>query len=88
SMIEILLSLLAGALSVLSPCVLPLLPLVLAGAATRSRHGPFVFSAALAVTSAAFGLAVASLGRAMVIDASTLRVFAGLLLATMGVVIL
>ena len=87
-MIQILLSLLAGGLSVLSPCVLPLLPLVLAGAASRSRYGPFIFSAALALSSAAFGLAVASLGRAMLIEPASLRVGAGMLLVGMGLLML
>ena len=39
---------LAGALSTLSPCVLPLLPLVVGGAAAAHRAGPLALAAGLA----------------------------------------
>ena len=39
-MLTLLLSLLAGALTTLSPCVLPILPIVLFGALDQHRFGP------------------------------------------------
>lgn len=47
----------AGALSLLSPCVLPLLPVALAGAVDRNRLGPLALAAGLAVSATGFGLA-------------------------------
>ena len=43
------LAFLAGILSVLSPCVLPLLPLVLGAAASEHRLGPAALAAGLAL---------------------------------------
>ena len=37
----LLLSFLAGSLTTLSPCVLPILPIVLLGALQQHRFGPF-----------------------------------------------
>ena len=51
------LSVLAGVLTVLSPCVLPLLPVVLAGsAAEKSRRAPYLVIGSLAVSVLAFTL--------------------------------
>jgi cytochrome c-type biogenesis protein len=44
-MTTLFLALLAGVLSVLSPCVLPLLPLVLGAAASEGRFGPAMLAA-------------------------------------------
>ncbi len=38
---------LAGVVSILSPCVLPILPIVLGGAASEHRRGPLVLARAL-----------------------------------------
>ena len=44
------LALLAGLLSVLSPCVLPLLPLVLGAAASQPRFGPVLLALGVALS--------------------------------------
>jgi thiol:disulfide interchange protein len=44
------LAFLAGALSVLSPCVLPLLPIVLGSAASEHRLAPAALAAGLALS--------------------------------------
>jgi len=76
----------AGALSALSPCVLPLLPLVLAGAVERHRLGPLVLAAGLATAATVVGFAVALLGFAL--DRDLVRVIAGGLLVLVGLVLL
>jgi len=76
----------AGALSALSPCVLPLLPLVLAGAVERHRFGPLVLAAGLAASATVVGFAVALLGFAL--DRDLVRVLAGGLLVLVGLVLL
>ncbi len=83
-----LFSLLAGLLTALSPCVLPLLPIVLGGAATRSRWVPAVMVAGLVLTSAAFGFLVASVGRGIGMDADLIRRGSGLLLILVGATLL
>ena len=50
------LALLAGMLSVLSPCVLPLLPIVMGTAASEHRLGPIALAVGLATSFVAIGL--------------------------------
>ena len=47
---------LAGALSTLSPCVLPLLPILIATALGQHRLGPLALAAGLTLSFAAVGL--------------------------------
>jgi len=84
----VVLSFAAGALSVLSPCVLPLLPIVVASALQHHRHGPLALAAGLVLTSAATGLVFASLGFTLGVDRATARTAAAILMLTAGVVLL
>jgi cytochrome c biogenesis protein CcdA len=81
-----LLAFAAGALGSLSPCVLPLLPLVLAGAVERHRLGPVVLAGGLAVSATAVGFVVALLGFGL--DRDLVRLAAGALLVLFGAVLL
>jgi len=78
---------LAGALSTLSPCVLPLLPVLLGGALQQHRAAPLALAAGLAVSFTGIGLFVATLGFAAGIDSATVRVAAALLMAGFGLVL-
>lgn len=82
------LAFLAGGLSVLSPCVLPLLPIVLGSAASEHRLGPAALAAGLAVSFTAIGLFVATIGFAAGIDTGFFRMVSALLLIAVGVVLL
>ena len=64
---------LAGVLSLLSPCVLPLLPIVLGAAASRHRLGPLALSAGLALSFTTIGILVATVGFALGLDAGLFR---------------
>jgi cytochrome c biogenesis protein CcdA len=78
----------AGALSTLSPCVLPLLPIVLASAVQQHILGPLALAAGLAGSFAGMGLFAASLGLSLGIDASILRSAAAVLMLAVGIVLL
>lgn len=82
-----LFALLAGILSTLSPCVLPLLPLVLGAAVSEHRFGPVVLAAGLAVSFVAIGLFVATVGFSIGLDADVFRGLAALLLLAIGLVL-
>lgn len=82
------LSYLAGALSILSPCVLPLLPIVLFGSLDRHPLGPVALAAGLAASFAIVGTAVASLGFTIGLDPNLLRRGVALLLVVAGVILL
>lgn len=83
-----LFALLAGILSTLSPCVLPLLPLVLGAAVSEHRFGPVVLAAGLAVSFVTIGLFVATVGFSIGLDADVFRGLAALLLLAIGLVLL
>jgi cytochrome c-type biogenesis protein len=81
------LAFLAGLLSVLSPCVLPLLPIVLGAAAAQSKAGPALLALGVAVSFVAIGLFVATIGFAIGLDGEFFRAVAALLLIVVGVVL-
>lgn len=83
-----LLAFLAGALTILSPCVLPLVPIVLGSAAQRSRGGPLALAAGLVVSFTAVGFLVATLGSETGLDSEQLRWFGAILLLLAGLVLL
>lgn len=82
------LALLAGALSTLSPCVLPLVPIVISTATAEHCYGPLALASGLALSFTAIGLFVATVGFAVGLDASVFRTVAALMLAGIGVVLL
>ncbi|MBV5258969.1 cytochrome c biogenesis protein CcdA [Synechococcus moorigangaii CMS01] len=79
---------LAGTLSILSPCILPLLPIVLGAAASKHRYGPLALAAGLTVSFTAVGLFVATIGFAIGLDGEIIRQGGGVLLAAVGLVLL
>ena len=81
---SLLLALAAGVLSTLSPCVLPLLPVILGAAVGESRYGPVALSAGVATSFVAVGLFIALAGQAIGLDQSVMRSFAGLALVVLG----
>ncbi|TXM79392.1 cytochrome c biogenesis protein CcdA [Methylobacterium sp. WL69] len=82
------LAFLAGILSVLSPCVLPLLPLVLGAAASEHRLGPAALAAGLALSFVVIGLFVATVGFAIGLDAGIFRTGAAVMLILVGLVLM
>ena len=81
------LAFLAGILSVLSPCVLPILPIVLGAAAAQSRWGPAALAGGLALSFVATGLFFATAGFALGLDAAALRQAAAAVLVLVGLVL-
>lgn len=82
------LAFLAGLLSILSPCVLPLVPVVLGAAVSEHRLGPVALAAGLAISFVAIGMFVATVGFAIGIDGTFFRAIGGVMLAGLGLVLL
>jgi cytochrome c-type biogenesis protein len=80
--------LLAGVFSTLSPCVLPLLPLVLGGAMAAHRFAALALAAGLVLSFTGVGLFVATVGFSLGLDGDVFRTASGVLLAAMGVLLL
>ncbi len=78
----------AGLLSILSPCVLPLVPILLATAASAHRLGALALSMGLMLSFTAIGLFVATIGFAIGLDGDWFRALAATLLVAFGVLLL
>jgi cytochrome c-type biogenesis protein len=82
------LALLAGLLTALSPCVLPLIPIVIGTALGEHRFGPIALAAGLALSFVIIGLFVATVGFAIGLDQDLFRSVAAVLLIVVGGVLL
>ncbi|MGV1955514.1 cytochrome c biogenesis CcdA family protein [Agrobacterium sp. 22-214-1] len=78
------LAFLAGVLSILSPCVLPLVPVVMAGAAAEHRAAPLALAAGVAISFTAIGVFVATIGFAIGLDMRVFRIVSAILLVLVG----
>ena len=87
-MLTLALALAAGLLSVLSPCVLPLLPLVLGAAASEHRLGPLALAGGLALSFVVIGLFVATIGFSIGLDGGVFRSAAAVIMILLGAVLL
>jgi cytochrome c biogenesis protein CcdA len=78
----------AGVLSTLSPCVLPLLPLVLGPAMASHRLGLPALAAGVVLSFVGIGLFVATIGFSIGLDGDVFREIGAVLLAALGVLLL
>jgi cytochrome c-type biogenesis protein len=84
----LVLSFVAGVLSILSPCVLPLVPIVLGAAASEQKWGPAALAAGLSVSFVAIGLFVATIGFSIGLDADVFRYVAAVFIIAIGIVLM
>lgn len=77
----------AGALTILSPCVIPLIPIVLGSAAQRHRWGPLALALGLVASFTLTGFLIATLGASIGLSTETIRVWSAVLLLIVGVVL-
>jgi cytochrome c-type biogenesis protein len=82
------LALAAGLLSILSPCVLPLVPIVLGAAATSHPLGALALAGGLAASFTGLGLLLAVAGFGLGIDPGAFRIAAALIMIVLGAVLL
>lgn len=84
----ILFGFVAGILSTLSPCVLPLLPLVLGAAVAAHRFGMVVLAAGMVLSFTSIGLLVATVGFSIGLSADLFRGVSAVVLGALGVTLL
>lgn len=82
------LALLAGVLSTLSPCVLPLLPILLGSATATHKLGPVALVGGLMLSFMVIGVTLGSLGGVIGLESRTLRLAGSMLLIVLGAVLL
>lgn len=78
----------AGVLSILSPCVLPLVPVVLASAMGKHRYGHLALAAGLAGSFVVIGMFVALIGFSLGLDLAFFRMLGALLMIGLGMVLI
>ena len=83
-----LFALLAGILSTLSPCVLPLLPIILVSAVSEHRLGPLALASGLALSFVTVGMFIATIGYGIGLDAGFFRIIAATMLVALGIILL
>lgn len=80
--IDLVLAYGAGLLTLINPCVLPVLPLVLGAALRGGRSGPLVLAAGMSIAFVAVGMLVLTVGTSIGLDQERLsQVGAGLMIA-------
>ncbi|MBT0957623.1 cytochrome c biogenesis protein CcdA [Alphaproteobacteria bacterium KMM 3653] len=85
---DILLAFGAGLLTLINPCVLPILPIVLATALQASRWGPVAVAAGMSLSFVVLGLGVAAAGHLLGIDEGMIAQGAAVLMIGFGLVFL
>lgn len=82
------LSLVAGSLTTLSPCVFPVLPLVVGGAVQSNRLAPIIMAFGMVTSFSIAGWVLGSLGPQLGVDSENLRLFGAWMLLAFAVVMM
>jgi cytochrome c biogenesis protein CcdA len=80
-------SFLAGVLTTLSPCVVPLLPLLVCGATEAHSFGLVALTLGVAVSYVSVGIFVATIGASIGMDGEVFRTIAAIMLVLVGSVL-
>ena len=85
---ELIFAYLAGLLTLINPCVVPVLPIVLASALNAGRSGPWALAAGLTVSFVAFGMFVTTIGYSIGLTQERLAQIGALVMIMFGLVLL
>jgi len=83
-----LLAFVAGLVTILNPCVLPILPILIGSAMDQNKYGPFALSGGLVASFSLFGIIVIAFGFSIGLNEQTVRMGAAALLIVAGVLLL
>lgn len=78
----------AGLLTLINPCVLPVLPIVLVSALNANRYGPVALAAGMSVSFVTFGLLVTAFGASIGLTQDGLAQIGAAVMILFGVVLL
>jgi len=78
----------AGVLSTLSPCVLPLVPILVATAMAQHRFGALALASGLTISFTVIGLFLATIGLSIGLDQNLVRQVAAVMLVVFGITLL
>ena len=87
AIMEFVFSYVAGLLTLINPCVLPVLPIVLVSALNANRYGPVALAAGMSVSFVMFGLLVTAFGASIGLTQDMLARIGAVLMVLFGVVL-
>jgi len=87
-MTGIFLAFIAGLVTLLNPCVLPLLPIVIGAALQENNKAPLALALGLSLSFSLFGIFILAFGFSLGIDQDSIRIFAAYLLLILGIMVL
>lgn len=85
---ELVFAYVAGLLTLINPCVLPVLPIVLASSLHQDRRAPMALAAGLSLSFVLLGLGVTAIGPALGVDSDIVSQVAALVMVAFGLVML
>lgn len=85
---ELLFAFLAGLLTLINPCVLPVLPLAVSSGLEKNRAAPLALAAGMSLSFTVLGVGIAALGPALGISPESVSRFFAVLMILFGVVLL
>lgn len=85
---ELIFGYLAGLLTLINPCVLPVIPIVLASALQAGRHGPLAVAAGMSLSFITLGMLVATVGHSIGLTETLLSQIGAVLMMIFGLVLL
>ena len=86
--LDLILAYASGLLTLINPCVLPVLPIVLASATASDRRAPLALAAGMSLSFVTLGFLVAAIGPALGIDPVAVSDAAALAMVAFGAVML
>lgn len=85
---EFVFAYLAGLLTLINPCVLPVLPIVLTSGIQANRHAPLYIAAGMSLSFVVLGMLVATVGRSVGLTETTLANVGAVLMMCFGLILL
>jgi len=85
---EILFGYIAGLLTLINPCVLPVLPIVLASAMQAGRYGPLAIAAGMCLSFVSLGMLIAVFGHTIGLDDQRMAQIGAVMMMIFGLVLL
>jgi len=85
---EILFGYLAGLLTLINPCVLPVLPIILASAMQAGRYGPLAIAAGMCLSFVTIGMLIATAGHSIGLTDQLISQIGAVLMMIFGLVLL
>lgn len=85
---ELVFGFIAGILTLINPCVLPVLPIVLASALQSGRYAPLALAAGMSFAFVTLGMLVTTLGQSIGLDAYSLSRIGAVMMLCFGLVLL